>query len=65
MGSYKEFLLVEKSPAFSELFEEGKEIVSFSNYEDLLKKVNYYLKNDAEREKIAEATYNKILNNYH
>jgi hypothetical protein len=65
MGSYKEFLLVEKSPAFSELFEEGKEIVSFSDYEDLLKKVNYYLKNDSAREKIAEATYNKILNNYH
>ncbi len=65
MGSYKEFMLVEKSPSFSELFKEGTEIISFSDYEDLLKKVNYYLKNDSVREKIAEATYKKILGNYH
>jgi len=38
-----------------EWFKIGKEIVKYTNVNDLKKKINYFLKNGNEREKIAEA----------
>jgi spore maturation protein CgeB len=39
------------------LFEEGKEIVTYKTYDDLIEKIDYYLdpKNEVERKKIADA----------
>jgi spore maturation protein CgeB len=45
-------------------FEEGKEIVSYKDKKDLLNKIQYYLENDKKREEIAEAGYNKVLNEH-
>lgn len=46
-----------------ELFEIGNEIVVYDGtLEDLIEKVNYYLKNDSERNKIAENAYRKAIN---
>lgn len=45
-------------------FEEGKEIVSFSDIEDLKKKIQYYLNNPTERKNIAEAGRKRALNEH-
>ena len=48
----------------AELFEEDKEIVMFKTPEELVEKSGYYLSHDEEREKIAKAGYEKVLNCY-
>lgn len=45
-------------------FKEGREIVSYKDKEDLLQKVKYYLKNDKEREQIAQAGYKRVLQDH-
>lgn len=49
------FLLCEHVDGIEEIFEIGKEIVCFSNYSDALEKINYFLANDIERERIAKS----------
>lgn len=39
----------------SDLFEDGKEIVSFKNFDELIEKINFYLNNPEERKRIASA----------
>lgn len=58
------FLLTTWQPEIAELFEDGKELVIFSEKEELLDKISYYLKHDDERKKIAEEGYNKICCDY-
>ena len=58
------FQLVENSPPLKGLFKEGKEMIFFDNNEDLLRKIDYYLKNEKEGKKIASAAYKKIINKY-
>ena len=43
---------------------EGEEIVSFDNHSDLEQKIEYYLANPVEREKIAEAGYKKVYQHH-
>jgi spore maturation protein CgeB len=49
-----------------ELFEVGKEIVTYKNLEDLINKIDYYIDpvNNKEREKIAEAGYKRAINEH-
>ena len=47
-----------------EYFEIGKDIETYTSKEDLLEKVKYYLKNDKQREDIANSGYKKCLENY-
>lgn len=58
------FILVEKFDGYNKFLKPGKELVMFDGKEDLLKKINYYLKNEKERESIANRAYNKIISNY-
>ncbi len=48
-------LLAFHQESISEYFEIGKELITFKDEEDCLQKINYYLQNTAELEKIADA----------
>jgi glycosyltransferase involved in cell wall biosynthesis len=50
-----------KNNGFEELFEIGKDLVVFENWNDLERKINYYLINEEEREKIALNGYIKAV----
>jgi spore maturation protein CgeB len=54
------FLLAEYSNMHKKIFIEGKEAIFFSNKEELVEKVDYYLSNETERKKIASKGYSKI-----
>lgn len=58
------FLLTDYAPHLEDYYEIGKEVVCFDNLEDLKEKINYYLKNEEEREKIALAGYIRTLNDH-
>lgn len=60
----KSFCLSEYSPAICKLFECDKEIVTYTDLDDLVKKIKFYLKNDKLREEIASNAYKKALNLY-
>lgn len=46
------------------LFEDGKEFISFKGSEDIKQKVEYYLNHEEERLKIAEAGFNRVKNDH-
>ena len=48
------FCLTERL-SMPELFEQAKHLISFEGKEDLLEKIEYYLRNEEERERIAQA----------
>ena len=57
-------LLETKNPQTEALFQDGIDYVSFTNKEDLIEKVKYYLHHDQEREAIANRGRNKVLKLY-
>lgn len=59
------FQLCEKSDAILAIFEEDKEIVCFETAEELLSKCEYYLRHEAERDKIRLTGYNRLINGSH
>lgn len=63
MGA-KGFAITNYCQETAELFEEDKEIVMFRTPEELIEKVDYYLIHDAERERIAENGYAKVMQCY-
>lgn len=54
------FVLSNWQPEIPELFEEGKEIVTFKTPEEMLEKVDYYLNHEEERLEIAVNGYRKV-----
>ncbi len=60
----KSFMLVEYFSEYGKIFKEGKEIVMFKDKEELLDKINYYLKNENKREYIALEAYKKVKKNF-
>ena len=56
----KAFQLVNSNRYIEESFEEGKMFVSFDSDKELLEKIEYFLKHDAEREQIAKNGYRKV-----
>jgi|19_taG_2_1085344.scaffolds.fasta_scaffold03801_4 hypothetical protein len=56
----KTFLLTDKTPGLNDLFKIGEEIIIYNNMNDLLDKINYYLKNEKEREEVTTKGYNKV-----
>ncbi|HCW09319.1 MAG TPA: hypothetical protein DGG95_18340 [Cytophagales bacterium] len=49
------------NPDLYHVYEIGKEIVTYQSISDCIDKVNYLLQNDAEREQIAEAGYQRAV----
>jgi len=58
------FLLTEYRPGIEEFFEIDKEIVCFTNVEEMIEKIIYYLNHEEERKKIARAGWEKGKNKY-
>ena len=57
------FLLNEYTEMNPKFINKRKEI-NFKTKEELLEKINYYLKNEKEREKLAELVYKDVLNEF-
>jgi spore maturation protein CgeB len=47
-----------------DIYEVGKEVVTYKTINEAIEKIEYYLKNDSERIKIAEAGYKKVKEKY-
>lgn len=58
----KGFMLHLRTKEAEEFFIPDKEAVFFSDYDEMKKKIDFYLKHPELREKIAEAGYRKVLN---
>ncbi|MDE7132452.1 MAG: glycosyltransferase [Lachnospiraceae bacterium] len=58
------FVLTNYCVETAELFEENKEIVMYRTPEELFEKVEYYLQHDEEREQIAKAGCDKVIECY-
>jgi spore maturation protein CgeB len=58
------FYLVEYMEELEEFFDIGKEVVCYTDPEDLVKKVKYYLKHDTERERIRRAGHERCLRDH-
>lgn len=59
------FQIAPRNSEILNFFEEDKEIVCFTEAEELSEKTRYYLKNDSERKKIAQAGYQRCLQGKH
>jgi spore maturation protein CgeB len=58
------FCLTHYYPEIEKDFTDGKDLVVWKNFNDLIDKINYYLINEEERKIIANNGYNKAINNY-
>jgi len=64
VNACKSFALTEYVAGYFPKFIEGNDIVTFKNEAALLEKINYYLKHEKEREKIAQQAYKKVTNQF-
>jgi spore maturation protein CgeB len=55
------FLMIKYIKGVEEFFEIGKEIEIFNEHEEAFDKINYYLKNEEKRRKIAENARKRVL----
>lgn len=60
----KTMLLTNYTPGLEKLFNIGEEIVIYESIDDLDNKVRYYLDNENERNKIADAGYQRVKRNH-
>lgn len=58
------FLLTNWIPTLSELFEDGKHLVTYKTLDEMVEKAKYYLEHDEEREKIAKAGYDEFISKH-
>lgn len=54
-------LLTNWIPTLGELFEDGKHLVTYKTYDEMIEKARYYLEHEEEREKIAQAGYEEVI----
>lgn len=54
-------LLTQESEEIKEYFIPREEIITYKNIDDAIKKIEYYLINDEEREKIAKKGYSRVI----
>lgn len=58
----KSFLLTNWIPTLGELFEDGKHLVTYKTYDEMIEKAHYYLEHEDEREKIVQQGYERFIN---
>lgn len=58
------FLLTDDADNLRDYYEDGKELVIFKDVKDLVKKIKHYLAHDQERERIAQAGYERTLKDH-
>lgn len=58
------FLLTDERDDVSELFETGKEVMTYSSFDDLNEKINYYINRERARDEIAAAARRKIYSQH-
>lgn len=64
VAATRSFLLTYPARYFGEPFAEGKEIIHYRGFKDLVSKIQYYLAHDREREQIAAAAYQRFSKDY-
>ncbi|MBS3082038.1 glycosyltransferase family 1 protein [Candidatus Pacearchaeota archaeon] len=64
VNACKAFALTEYVEGYFLKFKEGKDFASFKNEGEMYEKINYYLKNEKEREKIAKLAYEKVTKKF-
>jgi len=57
-------LITDYADNITDFYEPDKEIICYKNMDEAIEKINYYLKHDEERKKIALAGQKKTLENY-
>lgn len=60
----KGFQLCNQTPQLQKLFKEGEDIVLYENEKDLVEKIQYFLQHEYKRFKIAENSYNVVMQNH-
>ena len=58
------FYMVEYMEELEEFFDIGREIVCYTDEDDMVDKIGYYLKHDDERERIRQAGYERCLRDH-
>ena len=57
-------LITDKRKNLSEIFEEEKEVVTYSSVDELISKIKHYLSNEEERKAIAKAGHERTINDH-
>ena len=57
-------LLTEESDYLTNFFEPGKEVITYTDQEDALNKIQYYLQHEDERQKVAKAGQKRTMEHY-
>ncbi len=60
----KSFALIEYFEGYLDFFNNNTEIIMFKDKKDLIKKINYYLKNEKEMNKIIENGYKRVYKDH-
>ena len=63
--STKTMMIAEYTEDLNNMFEQGQEAEYFKNKHELLEKVNYYLENEVQIQKISESGYVRLVNDSH
>lgn len=58
------FLLTNWIPTLEYLFDDGKHLITYDTLDEMVELVHYYLEHEEEREKIAQAGYEQLINNH-
>ncbi len=63
MGS-RGVLLSNYQPELAEMFEDGKDVILYESVEDVVEKMDFYLKREDLRERIAKSGYRKVCEHF-
>jgi spore maturation protein CgeB len=58
------FLLTGEADNLGEYYKEGREVLTFSDVDDMIDKIRYYLRRNEEREVVAEAGFRRTVNEH-